>query len=129
MITCLDSFDSILVSGGLDKKVVVWDLRMLATTGYTQPYARLSVDEMPVLKVAIGPSQQSTAVSTLAGLFMVDFLSGTPKPAQPFPTTATANTPTGKKAKRYHDLKWNSMKNILYAAGDDGAVDQYVIQP
>lgn len=120
MITCLDAFDNILVSAGLDKKVVVWDIRALDSTGYTQPLRRLSVDDFPVLKVAVGPSASTAAVSTLKGLYMVDFTNGTSKIATPFKD----KRPMG----RYHDLKWNSARGLLFAAGDDMRIDQFTAQ-
>jgi len=118
MITCLDSYDSILVSAGLDKKVIVWDLRALDSSGYTQPLRKLSVDDFAVLKVAIGPGNANIAVSTLKGLYLVDIANGTNRLATPF----SDNRPM----KRYHDLKWNGVRNLLFAAGDDMRVDQFL---
>jgi len=120
MITCLDAFDTILVSSGLDKKVVVWDIRTLDNNSFTQPLRRISVDENPVLKVAVGPSSMTAAVSTLKGLYLVEFNNFTSKPATQFKDRRT----TG----RYHDLKWNIPRGTLYAAGDDMRVDVYTAQ-
>jgi len=120
MITCLDAFDTILVSAGLDKKVMVWDLRTLDSTGYTQPLRKISVDDSAILKVSVGPSSNSAAVSTLKGLYLVDFTSGISKLAAPFKD----KRPTG----RYHDLKWCVSQHILFAAGDDTRVDQFVVR-
>ncbi len=120
MITCLDAYDNILVSAGLDKKLAVWDIRALDSNGLTQPLMKLVVDDQAILKVAIGPTTNYVATSTLRGLFLVDFSAGTPKAAQP---------PKEKKPPgRYHDLKWNGNRTILYAAGDDMRVDQYNVR-
>jgi len=120
MITCLDAFDTILVSSGLDKKTNVWDLRTLDNTGYTQPLRRITVDDSAVLKVAVGPTATTTAVSTLKGLYLVDFTSSIASPATPFKDKRSMG--------RYHDLKWNISRGVLYAAGDDMRVDQFSTQ-
>jgi len=118
MITCLDSYDTILASAGLDKKVMIWDLRALDSTGYTQPLRKLTVDDCAVLKVSIGPGITSVAVSTLKGLYLVDIANGTSRLATPFSDN--------RSMKRYHDLKWNSAHNLLYASGDDMRVDLFL---
>lgn len=118
MITCLDAYDNILISGGVDKKVGVWDLRMMdTTTGYYQPSRKLSLDDSALLKVAIGPSSNFAAVSTLKGLYLLDLTSGSCKPAAPFKDK--------RPIKRYHDLKWNANKSVLFAAGEDFRVDVF----
>jgi WD40 repeat protein len=120
MITCLDAFDNYLVSAGVDKKVLVWDLRMLDSSGYTSPLRKIVVDDSAILKVAIGPSGGQAAVSTLKGLHLVDFTTLQSKAAVPFKDKRSIG--------RYHDLKWNTNRNLLYAAGDDQRVDLYTVK-
>ena len=118
MVTCLESYDSILVSAGLDKVVVIWDIRAMDSTSLSRPLRKLSVDDCAILKVAIGPSAGTAAVSTLKGLYLVDFSTGVSKLATPFLD--------GRQMRRYHDLKWNNTRNLLYAGGDDMRVDQFI---
>lgn len=120
MVTCLDAHENILVSGGLDKQILIWDIRSLSTNKYSTPIRKILVDDFAVLKVAIGPSAASAAVSTLKGLYWVDFATGTAKPAVPFSD--------GRKMRRYHDLKWNNTHSILFAAGDDMRIDQFILK-
>lgn len=115
MITCLDAVDNYLVSGSLDKKVAVWDLRAASSGSLSQPLAKFSVDENAVLKVAICPQSNLAAVSTLSGLHLVDLVAQTHTVATPFPDRRTVS--------RYHDLKWNATRDILFAAGEEGRVD------
>jgi WD40 repeat protein len=114
MVTCLDCRDNILVSGGVDKRVNVWDIRMSGGV----PLKRISMDDGAVLKVALGSN--SIAVSTLKGLYLVDIESGNFTPAVGF---------ADKRMGRYHDLAWgNYATNTLYAAGEDHRVDVYKLK-
>jgi WD40 repeat protein len=120
MITCIDAYDHLLASGGLDKKVAIWDLRTLDSNGLILPIKKITVDDNAILKVAIGLSN-NVAVSTLKGLSLIDFAgSATPKQAIPFKDQ--------KPPGRYHDLKWNTNKSVLFAAGDDMRIDQYILK-
>lgn len=118
MITCLDALGPIMISGGLDKQVMVWDLRTLDSGGFQQPLLTCPIDDSVILKVAIGPGlQNSAAVSTVKGLYFVDFETGTSKIATPFQDQ--------RSMSRYNDLKWNSQASVLYAGGDDMRVDVF----
>ena len=117
MITCLDSYDNMLLSGSLDKLICAWDLRMLAPAQLTQPLRRIAVDTSAILKVAGCSGTPFAAASTLEGLHLVDLDTGGH-------TTAHAFT-DGRKVGRYHDLRWNTSRDTLFAAGDEGRVDLY----
>jgi len=121
MVTCLDNTGYTLVSGGLDKKVVVWDIRSVGgNNGVIPPLVTFKVDDTALLKVAIGPDKNSAAVSSLRGLYMLDLSSG---------THTMGITRSGTNGQnRYHDLKWDIARNILYAAGDDYRVDGYELK-
>eukprot|EP01116_Phalansterium_solitarium_P006599 TRINITY_DN18925_c0_g1_i1.p1 TRINITY_DN18925_c0_g1~~TRINITY_DN18925_c0_g1_i1.p1 ORF type:complete len:615 (-),score=130.08 TRINITY_DN18925_c0_g1_i1:233-2002(-) len=119
MITCLSAFDTLLVSGSLDKSVVVWDIRNMDATSFTTPLIKFAVDDTAILKVAIGPDSNHCAVSTLNGLHLIDFSTGKITQATPFAD--------GRPMRRYHDLKWNAARGVLYAAGDDARVDKFTL--
>lgn len=82
----------------------------------------LQLDDSAVLKVSLGGGASSAAVSTLRGLYLVDFASARPvaRPAEPFKD--------GRRIGRYHDLKWANGRNVLYAAGDDMRIDVYSLR-
>eukprot|EP00897_Mesotaenium_endlicherianum_P001656 jgi/Mesen1/1518/ME000132S00457 len=88
--------------------------------GGSNPVAALPIDDTAVLKVALGGSPGTAAVSTLRGLYIADL--GGPRysarPADPFQD--------GRRIGRYHDLKWAHASKTLFAAGDDMRVDVYV---
>jgi WD40 repeat protein len=116
MLTCVDSIGNILVTGGLDKKVKVWDLRQVSSSG-SMPLRQIAVDETVVLKVALGLSGSYAAVSTLNGLYLADLSTGS--------NTRSVEFSDRRTIRRYHDLAWNGPQ--LYAAGDDCRVDLYNI--
>lgn len=86
-----------------------------------KPVSSLQLDDSAVLKVALGGGPQKAAVSTLRGLYLVDFSGTTPiaRVAEPFPDA--------RRVGRYHDLKWAPGRKLLYAAGDDMRVDLYTL--
>jgi len=117
MITCLNSMDTYLVSGSLDKNVALWDLRVLGPMRNVEPLFRYLVNDSGILKVAFGPGSKNLAVSTTKGLCLLDLHTGVSQPAISSPNFG-----------RYHDLKWNRKRNILHAAGDDMSVDSYELE-
>lgn len=117
MITCLDSYDNMVLSGSLDKFVCAWDLRMMAPAHFVQPLRRIAVDSTAILKVAGCAGTPYLAASTLEGLRLIDLDTGAHTAAHAFPD--------GRKAGRYHDLRWNTAHDTLFAAGDEGRVDLY----
>lgn len=119
MITCLDSYDNMLLSGSLDKLVCAWDLRMLAPPAMAQPLRRIAVDTSAILKVAGCPGTPYVVASTLEGLHLVDLDTGAHTLAHGFAD--------GRKISRYHDLRWNTARDTLFAAGDEGRVDLYTM--
>lgn len=90
--------------------------------GGAGPVSALQLDDSAVLKVALGGSPSTAAVSTLRGLYLVDFGSSRP--------TARSSEPfkDGRRIGRYHDLKWAGGRNVLYAAGDDMRIDVYSLR-
>lgn len=116
MVTCLDVFENTLISGGLDKKIAVWDIRRPDTS-----IAKFSLDDTSILKISVGPTINNACVSTMKGFYLVDLATNKPKPVVPFKEQE-------KKFNRYHDMKWSPNKGILYAAGDDKRVDQFVVR-
>jgi len=91
--------------------------------GGSAPVSSLQLDDSAVLKVSLGGGTSSAAVSTLRGLYLVDFASGArpvARPAEPFKD--------GRRIGRYHDLKWANGRSLLYAAGDDMRIDVYSLR-
>lgn len=120
MITCIDAFDSTMIlSAGMDTLVHRWDIRTLGSHGGSAPIATLQLDDSAILKVALGGCMSTAAVSTLRGLYMVDFSNPRPVPclAKPFQDA--------RRTGRYHDLKWAARRPVLYAAGDNMCIDVY----
>ncbi|GBG71186.1 hypothetical protein CBR_g8489 [Chara braunii] len=119
MITCLDASDvSMVLSAGIDFRVLMWDFRTLGQNG-SPPVGTVQLDDSPFLKVALGGNPNCAAVSTLRGLYMVDFNNVMRRfgIAEPFADK--------RRVGRYHDLKWAHGRKLLYAAGDDMRVDVY----
>ncbi|CAM6126900.1 unnamed protein product [Calypogeia fissa] len=123
MITCLDASDTnMILSAGMDTRILRWDFRTMSNQGGAGPISTLQLDDSAVLKVALGGSSSTAAVSTLRGLYLVDFGSSRPtaRSAEPFKD--------GRRIGRYHDLKWAGARNVLYAAGDDMRIDVYSLR-
>ncbi|KAG6543105.1 hypothetical protein Mapa_015354 [Marchantia paleacea] len=123
MITCLDASDTnMILSAGMDTRILRWDFRTLSNQGGCGPVSTLQLDDSAVLKVALGGSPSTAAVSTLRGLYLVDFALSRPiaRLADPFKDN--------RRIGRYHDLKWAGNRSILYAAGDDMRIDVYSLR-
>ena len=116
MLTCVDSNGYLLATGGLDKKVKIWDLRTVSASG-CNPIRQIPIDDTVVLKVALGLSGSYAAVSTLSGLYLADVGTGS--------FTRSLEFSDRRTIRRYHDLAWSD--SVLYAAGDDCRVDVYNI--
>ena len=110
MITCLDSRDNTLVSGGIDSKISIWDARMMS-----RPMKKISPDDRVILKVGIGPSSL-LAVSTLNGLYLVNSDTGDYSKSIGF---------ADKQTGRYNDMAWCYEDSLLYVAGEDSTIDSY----
>jgi len=126
MITCIDTFDYTLVSAGLDEKLLVWDVRMMASSaGGCHPVKQIDVGQQAILKIAAartnGPvgSAGLVAVSSVRGLFVVRICDG---------DVVRASPPTSRpNAQPYHDLKWTSLG--LWAGGEDKILDRFNVRP
>eukprot|EP00898_Chlorokybus_atmophyticus_P002604 jgi/Chlat1/3344/Chrsp23S03654 len=110
-----------VLTTALDKKVARWDLRALASKSGSVPIASVACDDTPALRVAAlaGACDTAAVVSTLKGLHLVDFSSGSSHP--------TCHTLSDRDSKRVHDVKWASSRGCLYAAGEDKRVDVYAM--
>lgn len=113
------------MSGGLDKVVAVWDIRTLGNNNNNstliQATNKWPIDQHALLKLSIGPHNNSCAVSTLRGLYLLDLVNGKVKPSN-----IQAYSPELQKVGRYHDMVWNGQQ--LYAVGDDCTFDVYSLE-
>eukprot|EP00667_Euglena_gracilis_P006325 EG_transcript_6378 len=122
-VTSVSAFDNLVVTGGLDKKVMSFDIRLLTAPSHQiRPMNTMVLDESAVLKVSLGSSAEAAA-STLLGLYQINLASNESRQVQGFADPAN---PSAAKATRYHDLVWNRDHSVLYAAGDDMRIDVYV---
>ncbi|XP_024525238.1 uncharacterized protein LOC9658466 isoform X3 [Selaginella moellendorffii] len=124
MITCLDATDAnMIVSASMDKFIHRWDYRTLSNQASSVPVSSMQIDDSGILKLALKPGTGTAAISTLRGLYFADFF-------MPRPSARLAQLfPDGRHVGMYHDLKWSTAKNVLYAAGDDTRIDVYSFRP
>lgn len=124
MITCLDITGDLLLSTSVDGQVNFWDLRQLAGTGGAgcPPAGAASFDGQAVLKVAVSgaPSPNVAAVSTLNGLYLVDYANLAAPVVRP-----AAMFADGRPIKPYYDIKWGTQQGCLFAAGEIERVDVF----
>lgn len=109
-VTSVGTCAEYIITGGLDKRIVVEDLRMLG-----HPISR-DMDS-GVLSLSVNGTMQC-AVSTLTGVYVINFQNG----AQ-VPTSSRADS--GPGAHRYNAISWNQNGNILYAGGDGKSLDVF----
>jgi hypothetical protein len=106
-VTCIDGFGDYIVTGGLDKRIMVHDLRMLHPQNIVRDL------DSAVLSVSISP-QLLCAAATLTGVQLVSL---------------TANGLPMCKADcmlsvpRYNGISWNTTGSMLYAGGDTCTLD------
>ena len=110
-VSCVASCDNYLFTAGLDKRLIVADLRMLR--GAT---ANRDMDSA-VLGLSVNNALQC-AVSTLTGVYVVNFASGTN-----VPTSSRADC--GGSSLRYNAISWNNAGNILYGGGEGRTLDLF----
>ncbi|EPY19562.1 G-protein (beta)-like protein [Strigomonas culicis] len=112
-VTALGIFgENCLFTGGLDKRVVVDDMRML---GHQPTCCDM---DSAVLSLSVASPTQC-AVSTLTGVHVINFSNGNMLPA-------TSRADSGTQSSCYNSLVWNSNGSVLYAGGDSTTLDLYV---
>lgn len=111
-VSCITTCDNYLFTAGLDKRLVLADLRMLR--GST---AHRDMDSA-VLGLSVNSALQC-AVSTLTGVYMINFANGTT-----MPTSSRADC--GGNASRYNAIAWNNAGTILYGGGEGRTLDLFV---
>lgn len=122
-VTSVSASDHLVVTGGLDKKLMTFDIRLLTPTApQLRPLSTLMLDESAVLKVALGHPTEAAA-STLLGLYQINLVTNESRQVQGF---LDPTNPNAAKTTRYHDLVWSRDHAVLYAAGDDMRIDVYV---
>ncbi|KPA79004.1 guanine nucleotide-binding protein, beta subunit-like protein [Leptomonas pyrrhocoris] len=110
-VSCITSCDNYLFTAGLDKRLVVADLRMLR--GST---ANRDMDSA-VLSVSVNSSLQC-AVSTLTGVYVINFANGTNVPT-------SSHADCGGSSLRFNTVCWNNAGNILYGGGEGRTLDLF----
>jgi hypothetical protein len=109
-VSSIDGFGDYVITGGLDKRIMVHDQRML--------HAQNAVRDLDsaVLSLSVSP-QFVCAVATLTGVHFVNLSqSGLPTcRAEP----STTQTP------RYNSLCWNAPGTVLFAGGDTETLDLF----
>lgn len=106
-VTCIDGFGDYIVTGGLDKRIMVHDLRMLHPQNIVRDL------DSAVLSVSISP-QLLCAAATLTGVQLVS-LSGSGLPM--------CKAECMLSVPRYNAIAWNTMGSTLYAGGDTCNLD------
>lgn len=106
-VTSIAGFDNNIITAGLDKRIVVHDIRM-----FHQAVAHRDFDS-GVLKMSLGP-QGLCVLSTLTNLYMVSLSS-------PQLVTSKAEGITG----RYYDIAWNHNQSLVFAGGDSMMLDVF----
>jgi ATP:corrinoid adenosyltransferase len=110
-VSCITSCDNYLFTAGLDKRLVVTDLRMLRGSAVNRDM------DSAVLGLSVNSSLQC-AVSTLTGVYVINFANGTN-----VPTSSRADC--GGSSQRYNAIKWNNAGNILYCGGEGRTLDLF----
>lgn len=108
-ISAISSCHDYIFTAGLDKRVVVEDVRMLGQ----QPLVR-ELDSA-VLSMSVSSGMQC-AVATLTGVYVINFVNNTS-----LPTTSRADC--GQESPQYNAIAWNTAGNLLYAGGETMSLD------
>ncbi|EPY24593.1 G-protein (beta)-like protein [Angomonas deanei] len=112
-ISSLSTFGEYIFSAGLDRRLIVQDLRMPGTASYMR-----EVDSA-ILSLAVHSVAQC-AVSTLTGVLAINCASG----VLPAASRATCG-PKASSVPRYNSIAWNAKGNVLFAGGDSSTLDLY----
>ncbi|KPI84344.1 guanine nucleotide-binding protein beta subunit-like protein G-protein (beta)-like protein [Leptomonas seymouri] len=111
-VSCITSCDNYLFTAGLDKRLVISDLRMLRG-----PTTIRDMDSA-ILSISVNNALQC-AVSTLTGVYVINFANVT--------TVATSSrADCGSGALRYNTISWNNAGNILFGGGEGRTLDLFV---
>lgn len=122
------------MTGGIDKQVLLWDLKMLSTSSNSRPMRTLSIDSTPVSKIALGPSNPSGvygSILTAQGLYFINFATAQysliTHESDPSLSSKTqlSSSSSPSSSPLYVDLKWNNAKNVLYVAGEDMKINVF----
>lgn len=109
-VTAIDGFGDYVITGGLDKRIIVHDQRMLH-----HPQNVVRDLDSAVLSLSVAP-QFMCAASTLTGIHFVNLSqNGLP--------TCRAEPSVSGYAPRYNALCWNATGSVLYAGGEGNSLD------
>ncbi|ESL06053.1 guanine nucleotide-binding protein beta subunit-like protein [Trypanosoma rangeli SC58] len=108
-VTSIGSCGDCLFTGGLDRRVVGHDLRMMG-----QGVATRELDSA-VLSLSVNPNMVCAA-STMTGIHLINFANS----AMP-----TCRADGGRMSPRYNAIAWNAQGNVLYAGGDSNTLDLF----
>lgn len=105
-VSAIGTCGDYLFTGGIDKRIVVEDMRMLG-----HPVAR-DMDSA-VLSLSVSTASQC-AVSTLTGIYTISSDGQAP---------TSSRAECGPAAPRYNAIWWNCTGNVLYAGGENMSLD------
>jgi WD40 repeat protein len=108
-VTAIDGFGDYIVTGGLDKRIMVHDTRMMHAQNIVRDL------DSAVLSLSVSP-QFICATSTLTGIHFVNLSAGN------LPICKPENTPT---SSRYNSICWNAQGNVLYGGGESCTLDLF----
>lgn len=108
-VTSIGSCGDYLFTSGLDRRVVVHDLRMMG-----QGMATRELDSA-VLSLSVN-SNMVCAASTMTGIHLINFANS----AMP-----TCRADGGRMSPRYNAIAWNAQGDVLYAGGDSNNLDMF----
>ncbi|ORC84615.1 guanine nucleotide-binding protein beta subunit-like protein [Trypanosoma theileri] len=108
-VTSIGSCGDCLFTSGLDRRVVVHDLRMMG-----QGMATRELDSA-VLSLSVNPNMVCAA-STMTGIHLINFANN----AMP-----TCRADGGRMSPRYNAIAWNAQGDVLYAGGDSNTLDMF----
>nr|CCC95087.1 guanine nucleotide-binding beta subunit-like protein [Trypanosoma congolense IL3000] len=108
-VTSIGSCGDFLFTSGLDRRVVVHDLRMMG-----QGMATRELDSA-VLSLSVN-SSMVCAASTMTGIHLINFGNN---------ALPTCRADGGQMSPRYNAISWNVQGEILYAGGDNNTLDMF----
>lgn len=108
-VTSIGSCGDFLFTSGLDRRVVVNDLRMMGQGMATQDL------DSAVLSISVN-SSMVCAASTLTGVHLINFGNN---------PILTCRADSMKMSPRYNAVSWNAQGDVLYAGGDNNTLDMF----